>query len=234
MYMDDEELRQFETRRARYSQQEQMELLREYVELRLLLKNPFATMEVYVLEPLCEYCRFGRMPMEDGDSYVSMSRPVHPPRENCYMYPGRNGGNFYAADQGVVLRQETGQELSCMRCEEDLSDESMVYVSERSFQDYFCLEDRSNGLPKWLRKHILDVFGRTCFSCATPLTAATLSIDHIIPRSKGGDERPTNLQAMCAPCNTANKKDAAPEIAHVFLDFLTRPAPSDAYSGLIW
>src|SRR5262245_16407138 len=28
--------------------------------------------------------------------------------------------------------------------------------------------------------------------------------------------------------------DAAAEIAHIFLDFLTRAAPSDSYSGLIW
>ena len=232
--MSDEELRQEEIRNARFSQQEQMDLLREYVELRLLLNNPYATMKVYVLEPLCEYCRFGRMPMEDGDSYVSMSTPIHAHRDNCYMYPGSDDGNFYAAAQGVVMRRKVGHDLSCARCQEDLSDESMVYVTERSFQDYFCLQDRSNGLPKWLRKHILDVYGRTCFACGTPLTTSTLSIDHIIPRSKGGDDRPTNLQAMCGPCNNAHKKDADAEIAHIFLDFLTRPAPSDAYSGLIW
>jgi 5-methylcytosine-specific restriction protein A len=232
--MSDEELRQEEIRNARFSQEEQKDLLREYVELRLLLNDPFATMKVYVLEPLCEYCRFGRVPMEDGDCFVSMSMAVHPPRDNCYMYPGSDGGNYYAAAQGVVIRRNTGEPLSCARCDEDLSDESMVYITERTFQDYFCLEDRSNGLPKWLRRHVLDVYGRTCFACNKPLTAATLTIDHIIPLSKGGDDRPSNLQAMCAPCNNAHKKDTEPEVAHIFLDFLTRPAPSDAYSGLIW
>jgi hypothetical protein len=43
MWMDDEELRQLDIRRAQYSQQEQMDLLREYVELRLLLKDPTRT-----------------------------------------------------------------------------------------------------------------------------------------------------------------------------------------------
>jgi 5-methylcytosine-specific restriction endonuclease McrA len=232
--MSDEELRQEEIRNARYSQQEQMDLLREYVELRLLLKNPFGTMKVHVLEPFCEYCRLGRMPMEDGDNFVSMSTPIHAPRENCYMYPGRDGGNVYAAAYGIVMRCNDGYDLSCTRCQEDLNEETMVYVTERSFQDYFCLQDQSRGTPKWLRRHILDCYGRSCFACDKPLTAANLSIDHIIPRSKGGDERPTNLQAMCASCNNAHKKDAEPEVAHIFLDFLTRAAPSDAYSGLIW
>jgi 5-methylcytosine-specific restriction endonuclease McrA len=77
-------------------------------------------------------------------------------------------------------------------------------------------------------KHILDCYGRQCFSCGTGLTACTLSMDHIIPRSKGGDDRPTNLQAMCGTCNNAHKKDAPPETAHIFLDFLTRPTPARA------
>ena len=110
----------------------------------------------------------------------------------------------------------------------------MLYVIERTFQDYFCLEDASKGIPKFLRKHILDCYGSSCFACGTALNAATLSIDHVIPRSKGGDDRPTNLQALCVPCNTARKKDADAKTAHIFLDFLTRSAPSDAYGGLIW
>jgi len=58
MRMSEEDLRQEDIRNARFSQQEQMDLLREYVELRLLLDDPCATMKVYVLEPVCEYCRF--------------------------------------------------------------------------------------------------------------------------------------------------------------------------------
>jgi hypothetical protein len=41
------------------------------------------------------------------------------------------------------------------------------------------------------------------------------------------------LWLLCDQCNQ-KKKDAHPETAHVFLDFLNRPVPSDAYSELIW
>jgi 5-methylcytosine-specific restriction endonuclease McrA len=243
MFMDDEQLRQLDIRRARYSQQEQIErysqqeqidLLREYVELRLLLDDPYMTMKVYVLEPHCEYCFFGRMPIEDGDPLISSAVLIYGHRDNCYMYPAWDSGNLYAADYGRVIRDVDGHDIACVQCEEDLSEETLVYVRERCFQDYLCLQDQSHGLPKRLRRHILDCYGRTCFSCDDPLTASTLSIDHITPQSKGGDSRPTNLQPVCVPCNTARKKDAAPETAHIFLDFLTRPAASDAYSDLIW
>ena len=234
MFMDEAEQKRLEIVRARYSHEEQKELLREYVELRLLVADPMAAMKVYVLEPLCEYCRYGRAPMEDGESFVSSSTPVHEHRESCYMYPARDNGNYYAAAYGRIIRPADGHQISCVQCEEDLSDETMLYVRERSFQDYFCLEDEAHGLPKWLKRHVLDSYGRKCFSCGDPLNESTLTMDHIVPQAKGGDSRPTNLQAMCAPCNNNVKKDAEPQAAHIFLDFLTRPAPSDAYSGLIW
>ena len=48
MFMHDEEQRRLEIVRACYSQQEQMDLLSEYVELRLLLDDPHATMKVNI------------------------------------------------------------------------------------------------------------------------------------------------------------------------------------------
>lgn len=46
MYFDDEQLRQLDIARARYSQDEQKDLIREYAELRQLLGNPYAAMKV--------------------------------------------------------------------------------------------------------------------------------------------------------------------------------------------
>ncbi|CAM5600868.1 hypothetical protein SSPIM334S_02383 [Streptomyces spiroverticillatus] len=38
-----------------------------------------------------------------------------------------------------------------------------------------------------------------CRTCGEPATTA----DHIVPRKHGGDDRPDNLQPLCAPCNLA-------------------------------
>ena len=50
MYMNDEQLRRLDIARAKYSQQEKKDLIREYSELRQLLGNPYATMKVYVYQ----------------------------------------------------------------------------------------------------------------------------------------------------------------------------------------
>jgi len=42
------------------------------------------------------------------------------------MYPDSDGGNFDAAARRVVIRRKTGERLSCVRCEEDLSDDLTV------------------------------------------------------------------------------------------------------------
>lgn len=233
MWMSDEDLRQEDIRNARFSQQKQKDLIREYAELRQLLKNPYASMKVHVLEPVCEYCRYGRVPMEEGDSFVSLSHPIRPPRDNCYLYPSDVDRGVYAPEHGIVMRDADDYEISCDTCQEDLTGETMLFVRERSFQDYFCLTDQSNGLPKWLRRHILDCYGRACFACGAALSPAALTIDHIVPQSKGGDSRPTNIQPVCEACNQ-KKRDADPQPVYVFLDFRTRPAPSDAYGEMIW
>jgi len=52
-----------------------------------------------------------------------------------------------------------------------------------------------------LRKRLLTA-NPLCVECQRQgrVTAAT-SLDHIIPRSKGGNEDPANLQGLCADCH---------------------------------
>lgn len=41
--------------------------------------------------------------------------------------------------------------------------------------------------------------GRRCLSCGSE---KRLTLDHIVPLSKGGTNRPDNLQTLCMPCNS--------------------------------
>ena len=64
-----------------------------------------------------------------------------------------------------------------------------------------ALSDRAIGSGKWkkLRLQILDRDGRQC-QCGQPAD----TVDHIIPRVKGGDMWASdNLQAMCKSCNSS-------------------------------
>jgi len=52
-----------------------------------------------------------------------------------------------------------------------------------------------------LRSKLVLKQGGFCAYCGGPLTVAT--IDHVIPRSKGGTDEESNLVAACPRCNNA-------------------------------
>ena len=65
-----------------------------------------------------------------------------------------------------------------------------------------ALTERAIGSGKWkkLRITILDRDGWQCVVCNRPAH----TVDHIIPRVKGGNMWATdNLQSMCKSCNSA-------------------------------
>lgn len=64
------------------------------------------------------------------------------------------------------------------------------------------------------RKNILKRDGHKCAYCGRG--DLTLTLDHVVPRSRGGDDSWENLVAACLPCN--NKKgNRTPEEANMIL-----------------
>ena len=57
-----------------------------------------------------------------------------------------------------------------------------------------------------VREYVLQKWNRTCAYCDE--TDTPLEVEHIVPRSRGGSNRPSNLTLACVPCN--KKKDAKP------------------------
>jgi 5-methylcytosine-specific restriction endonuclease McrA len=51
------------------------------------------------------------------------------------------------------------------------------------------------------RQHIYERDGYTCKLCRAPLTPETATLDHVIPRSKGGSGAVNNLVTACRTCN---------------------------------
>lgn len=51
-----------------------------------------------------------------------------------------------------------------------------------------------------LRAIVFERDGWCCVYCGTD---ASLTIDHVVPQSKGGHSRPDNLQTLCVSCNSA-------------------------------
>jgi 5-methylcytosine-specific restriction endonuclease McrA len=62
------------------------------------------------------------------------------------------------------------------------------------------------------RKNILMRDRNTCQFCGGAFPASELTLDHIVPRSRGGESSWENLVACCHPCNN-QKGDRLPEEA---------------------
>lgn len=80
------------------------------------------------------------------------------------------------------------------------------------------------AVPKRLRFEVMRRDGFTCRYCGTPApeTGAGLTVDHVIPRSLGGTNDPSNLVAACQDCN-AGKSSSSPDevvVADVSADSL--------------
>lgn len=50
-------------------------------------------------------------------------------------------------------------------------------------------------------RQVLERDSYQCFYCPSPATTA----DHIVPKSRGGSDDPSNLVAACRPCNSAKR-----------------------------
>ena len=59
------------------------------------------------------------------------------------------------------------------------------------------------------RRRLIEAAG-CCAHCGAD---TDLTLDHIVPRSKGGSNRKSNLQVLCRPCNVAKGNRMPEEVA---------------------
>lgn len=64
--------------------------------------------------------------------------------------------------------------------------------------------------PSTYRKRLLERGGCQCVFCGKRMTLDNSTMDHVVPRSKGGQDTPANLVMACLNCNQT-KADRTPE-----------------------
>lgn len=67
---------------------------------------------------------------------------------------------------------------------------------------------------RFSRRNIFERDKNTCQYCARVLPKPDLTIDHLVPRSRGGHDTWTNLVLACVPCNV-KKGNRTPKEAHM-------------------
>jgi 5-methylcytosine-specific restriction endonuclease McrA len=63
-----------------------------------------------------------------------------------------------------------------------------------------------------VREYLLEKWGRKCAYCGA--NGIPLQIEHIVPKSRGGSNRVSNLTISCEPCNTKKGPLTAAEFGH--------------------
>ena len=65
---------------------------------------------------------------------------------------------------------------------------------------------RYNSLTN--QRHLYGLQDGVCNGCREPLSLRHLAVDHIVPRKHGGTHELSNLQLLCASCNSIKGKRA--------------------------
>jgi len=66
-----------------------------------------------------------------------------------------------------------------------------------------------------VREYLLEKWGRKCAYCGAE--NMPLEVEHIVPKSRGGSNRVSNLTLACRPCNKAKGSQTAAEFGHPHL-----------------
>lgn len=77
-----------------------------------------------------------------------------------------------------------------------------------------------------VREYLLKKFGRKCTYCGTK--DVPLEIEHIIPKSRGGSNRVSNLTLACQSCNQKKGNQTADEFGHPHVQKLAKIPLKDA------
>ena len=84
------------------------------------------------------------------------------------------------------------------------------------------------GVPEAKRQEIFERAGRRCVSCGS---SDNLTLDHIIPRSKGGTNDDDNLQTLCRRCNCTKHNRQASADRRSSIDQSSADLPGNSPGG---
>lgn len=207
---------------------EQGEAYRFYVEQRRKSCNMNQLMDLWLEAPKCASCAvddpFFRGQMPDLLSPTSF--------DDLAFVLGEETANRLQREVDLG----TGFAVLCKRCGRELRpwEDDDIFVDRYHLEEHYNIPLETSGKKqpsKKLQKRVKELYGGLCFGCGA--TGRKLHIDHVRPRSLGGDAAFRNLQPLCEACG--NKKgDLEPQEVVVYSDIYFGPYPSDGYEGLFW
>lgn len=126
--------------------------------------------------------------------------------------------------------------IQCKHCGSLLRpwEKDEVYVVKYHLDEHYDIPLATKGKiypSEKIRNQIIKLYDHRCFGCNSE--GMELHIEHVLPRSHGGDAAFRNMQPLCDSCGNL-KGSKLPEEVVVYNDIYFGPYPSDGYEGLFW
>jgi hypothetical protein len=149
-----------------------------------------------------------------------------------------SGGAVEWARRVRELRNEDGYQILTHKDRANLKPNQYLMETDKRVPAF------SRGISKETRAWVLERNGYTCQMCGLaagdpdPFNAnrtVRLTMGHIIDKSKGGDDSPQNLRAVCTNCNEGLQNTALPKPDQIhLLAQIRRAGIKDQEAVLIW
>jgi len=181
-------------------------------------------MDLWLLAPFCSSCI-------QSDPFALQRQPdIRPPtwEEDVLFVVGKN-----TLDEIRLQRSKNlDYGIDCKKCGRRLQpwNADEVHVVSYHLEEHYGIDLETPGRTrpsKNLQNRIFTLYDFKCFACNSE---ARLHIDHIQPRTRGGDAAFRNLQPLCEECG--ERKADAPAIDIAVYSAIYFGSPSD--DGLFW
>ncbi len=124
-----------------------------------------------------------------------------------------------------------------MLCEQRMQE----FIEARGLDTWGYRLGELDPVPDSIRYQVLRAADQRCALCGVTARESALHVDHIIPRSRGGSNELSNLQALCATCNqakgnrdTKDFRELPPEKDHECLFCQNRDDWTVEENGSVW
>lgn len=149
-----------------------------------------------------------------------------------------SGGVSEWARRVRELRNEEGYQILSHKDRADLKPNQYLMLTDKRLPAF------KRGISKETRAWVIERNGYTCQMCGVaagdpdPLginRTVRLTMGHIVDKSKGGDDSPNNLRAVCTNCNEGLQNTALPKPDRIhLLSQIRRATLDDQRAVLDW